>query len=160
MTIIKLHQMLGLADAPANGFAWHDRILEGLPGRSMRTLGSSLGMTRRELLELAMPDELFHHRMTLSAETSNFMYRVALALRQVMPSLQNDMKRSAQWLRKPNVDLKGRIPLELLQTHTGSEFVFTAIARMKPELAGFSGYAKSETVDEAPEQEEEVAELQ
>lgn len=154
----KLHQMLGLADAPANGFAWHDRILEGLPARALRTLASSLGVTWRQLAELAMPGKPVHAKMTLSPEVSNYLYRVALALRQVMPSVQNNMKRSSLWLRNPNVDLKGRIPIMLLQTHTGAEFVFTAISRMKPELAGVSGYAKSEESQESEEQE--VAELQ
>jgi len=153
---IKLHEMLGLAEAPANGFAWHDQILEGLPARAMRTLASCLGITRRQLIAIAMPNTPFQLKMKLSPEVSNYLYRIALAVRQGMPAVQNDMWRAAQWLRKPNADLKGRVPLLLLQSHTGAEFVFTAIARTKPELAGYSGAAK---VEDAPEPDEDVAEL-
>jgi putative toxin-antitoxin system antitoxin component (TIGR02293 family) len=155
---IKLHQMLGLAEAPSNGFAWHDRIMEGLPARSMRTLASCLGVTQRQLAELAMPGTPFHRKMTLSPEIANFLYRVALAQRLVTPSLQNSMKRAANWLRNPNAELRGRIPILLLQTHTGAEFVFTAISRMKPELVDVTGYAKAEGAEES--EEPEVAELQ
>jgi len=156
---VKLNQMLGLADAPANGFAWHDRIVEGLPARGMRTLASCLGVTWRQLASLAMPDATFNRHEPLPPEAANYLYRVALALRQVMPPLQNDMKRASLWLRNPNAELRGRIPILLLQTHIGAEFVFTAITRMKPEPVGVSGYAKSEYDEPAEAEDSEVKEL-
>jgi putative toxin-antitoxin system antitoxin component (TIGR02293 family) len=127
--MITLATLLGLPLAPANGMAWHDLIQEGLLLHSAEVLAEYLGMTVPALnVELRMSTTTDG----VSCSDSDKLYRVALALRQSMVASRGSVTKAVAWLKTPNAALRNRVPLGLLATNIGSEFVMTAIERSKP----------------------------
>ncbi|MNR71576.1 hypothetical protein D3C71_22070 [compost metagenome] len=139
MTIIRLHDLLGLKELPANGLAWHDLLVQGLPPESLEAVARYLGVEESDVAHLVLEGQA-PAGARLSAHASNFLYRIAKALRELEIALGGRMPEAALWLRNPQVALKGRIPILLLQTQIGADFVLAAISRMKPVPKPEPGY--------------------
>lgn len=131
MNTIRLHELLGLRDLPSSGLAWHDLLLERLEQQALRVLAHHLGVSTQDLTDLVL-DAPLEEGARLSRHASDFLYRIARALRQLETAKGGDVDAAARWLRAARPELKGRIPILLLQTSVGTEYVMTAIGRMKP----------------------------
>lgn len=131
MNTIRLHELLGLRDLPSSGLAWNDLLLERLEQKALRVLARHLGVTTTDLTDLVL-DAPLEEGARLPRHASDFMYRIARALRQLETAKGGDVEAAALWLRSVQPELKGRIPILLLQTSVGTEYVMTAIGRMKP----------------------------
>lgn len=144
--MLTLSNLLGLTTPPVNGLAWHDLIQQGLPVSSFETLAGHLKMAPADLkdvLKLSVVDT----SDTLSAGESDQLFRVALGFRGYLVVSKGNVGKAVDWLKTANPLMRGRIPLHLLATHTGTGFVLTAIDKLKPtpkELAGSNGKEENE----------------
>jgi putative toxin-antitoxin system antitoxin component (TIGR02293 family) len=86
----------------------------------------ALGITRPEVDALVIPLRTLQHRRSrrekLTVEESDRVLRVARLLSQA-ESVYESRERALAWLRRPNPHLRGRTPLEMLKTDTGSRIV-------------------------------------
>jgi putative toxin-antitoxin system antitoxin component (TIGR02293 family) len=86
----------------------------------------ALGITRPEIDALVIPLRTLQHRRSrrekLTVEESDRVMRVARLLSQA-ESVYESRERALAWLRRPNPRLRGRTPLEMLKTDTGSRIV-------------------------------------
>lgn len=131
-----LIELLGLKDQPSSGLEWHDIIAQGFTPVSIRTLAKALRVSPEAVCDLIGVDHAILSRsgknVRLSLHESNFLYRVAVAFHRLMVPLKKEADCIA-WLRNAQPMLKGRIPVLLLATHIGSEYVYTAISRIPVE---------------------------
>ncbi len=134
----ELHRLCGLRDAPANGTSWHEAVLAGLAVRSVRATARALGVSPEDLAELIdfPADELGAFDSRLPPHQSNSLYRIALAFTRTVLKTGGNLEAAACWLRTEQPTLKGYIPILLLRSHVGAEYVFTAIERMVVPVAG------------------------
>ena len=86
----------------------------------------ALGITRGEIDALVIPLRTLQHRRSrrekLTVEESDRVMRVARVLSQA-ESVYESRDRALVWLRRTNPRLRGRTPLEMLKTDTGSRLV-------------------------------------
>lgn len=131
MTTIRLHTLLGIKDLPANGMAWHDLIVEGFHPQSLTALASHLSISEEELLA-NFGETIPVGGTRLSIPLSNVLYRLARALRELQAVNRGDVGAAYGWLQTRQAMLKGRVPVGLLLSQLGTEFVMTAISRLVP----------------------------
>lgn len=129
----ELYKLCGLKDQPANGLAWHELVTAGLPVRGVRATARAIGVKDTDLAELLglAETDLSDKDRVLSRDESNFLYRIALAFWRTIVRNGGDVGLAATWLRSAQTSLKGYIPILLLQSHIGAEYVFTAIERIE-----------------------------
>lgn len=129
-----LQETLRLKKLPANGTAWHELLLEGLPYSSLRSTAKVLGMKEPELvahLGLKSAQAAARKRARrLHAPESDVLYAIALAYVRLAGFMEPVKAR--EWLKSPNEALKGYRPIDLLRTRLGTEYVMTAIERIRP----------------------------
>ncbi len=86
----------------------------------------ALGITRGEIDALVIPLRTLQHRRSrrekLTVEESDRVMRIARVLSQA-ESVYESRNRALVWLRRTNPRLRGRTPLEMLKTDTGSRLV-------------------------------------
>lgn len=86
----------------------------------------ALGFTRAEIDALVIPLRTLQHRRSrrekLSVEESDRVLRLARVLSQA-EVVYESRERALAWLRRGNPRLRGRNPLEMLKTDTGSRLV-------------------------------------
>jgi putative toxin-antitoxin system antitoxin component (TIGR02293 family) len=86
----------------------------------------ALGITRPEIDALVIPLRTLQHRRSrrekLTVEESDRVLRVARLLSQA-ESVYGSRERALAWLRRVNPRLRGRTPLEMMKTDTGSRIV-------------------------------------
>jgi putative toxin-antitoxin system antitoxin component (TIGR02293 family) len=86
----------------------------------------ALGITRPEIDSLVIPLRTLQHRRSrrekLTVEESDRVLRVTRLLSQAK-SVYESRERALAWLRRPQPRLRGRTPLEMLRTDTGSRIV-------------------------------------
>ena len=86
----------------------------------------ALGFTRAEIDALVIPLRTLQHRRSrrekLTVEESDRVLRLARVLSQA-ESVYESRERALAWLRRGNPRLRGRNPLEMLKTDTGSRLV-------------------------------------
>ena len=86
----------------------------------------ALGITRPEIDTLVIPLRTLQHRRSrrekLTVEESDRVLRVARLL-SLAESVYESRERALAWLRRPNPRLRGRAPLEMSKTDTGSRIV-------------------------------------
>ncbi|KWU24798.1 antitoxin Xre/MbcA/ParS toxin-binding domain-containing protein [Burkholderia cenocepacia] len=143
MTTIRLHELLGLRELPSSGLAWNDVLLEGLEQKALQSLSRYLGVTVQDLTSLIL-DAPLQEGERLPRHASNFMHRIAVALRQLQTAKGGDLDAAALWLRSIQPELKGRIPILLLQTNVGGEYVTAAISRIKPPAIKHEGSGEND----------------
>jgi putative toxin-antitoxin system antitoxin component (TIGR02293 family) len=130
----ELHRICGLKDLPSSGTHWHEVITAGLPVRGIKSLANVLDVKESELAELlAVPETALTDKDgSLPRDASNFLYRIALAVCRTIVKTAGDVPKATAWLRSAQANLKGYVPILLLQSHIGAEYVFAAIDRMEP----------------------------
>lgn len=128
-TPLRLNDLLGLTELPSNGLAWHDRIVAGFETSSARALASHLGVDESDVLELVNASG---KEDKLGPRASNFLYRIAKSLRELLVVNGNDIEKASLWLRTENAELRGRVPILLLASQVGFDYVTMAVGRMKP----------------------------
>ncbi len=129
----ELYRLCGLKDLPTSGTNWHDVITAGLPVRGIRNTARVLDVKDTELAELLGVDEalLADKDTLLSRDVSNFLYRIAVTITRSVVKTAGDVEKATAWMRTAQTSLKGYVPILLLQSHIGSEYVFAAIDRME-----------------------------
>ncbi|MDO8416365.1 MAG: DUF2384 domain-containing protein [Agitococcus sp.] len=127
--MMTLSDLLGLPSAPSNGLAWHDLLQAGLPRASLEVLATHLNVEVADLIGVL---GVRHNEELLTSGESDQLYRVALALRQSMIVSRGSLSKAVQWLKTPNPNIRGRVPLGLVSSYMGAEFVLTALERLKP----------------------------
>lgn len=128
-----LCSLCGLKEIPSSGTAWHEIVTAGLPVRGVRNLARAIGVKEADLAELLGVDEslLSDRSQLLPRDVSNFLYRIALAFTRAIVRNGGEVEGAALWLRSAQPTIKGYIPILLLQSHIGTEYVFTAIDRIE-----------------------------
>jgi putative toxin-antitoxin system antitoxin component (TIGR02293 family) len=148
--MLTLKTLLLLNDDNTANLALHDTVSAGLDPQVIKVLSSHLGVTPKQLQDLAAGGAPLARKDRLPRDVSNFLFRVASALAHLEKAMEGDVAKAAQWLRNANPSLKNHIPILLLQSYMGTELVKVAIARLKPELARREGGYE---LEEEPESE-------
>lgn len=130
----ELHKLCGLKELPNGGTGWHEVIIAGLPVRGIRATARAIQVKDVELAELLGLDESILEAKddTLARDPSNFLYRVALAYTRTLLKMGWDEEKARNWLRTAQPTIRGYVPILLLQSHIGCEYVFAAIERLEP----------------------------
>lgn len=147
MTNLTLHSLLGIVEKPKNGLAWHDLINNGFSVSQVLSLGQLIQEHAKEdTLEWFNPliSALELRAEPVSVHTSDYFYRVARAIRELY-AVFGDVASSVLWLTTANATLRHRVPLALLTSQVGTDFVMTAISRLES-----SKTASAFPDDEAP----------
>jgi uncharacterized protein (DUF2384 family) len=106
-------------------------VIEGVDASALKEIADLVGLSQKDLFAICEPEQTTTPRKgRLSAGASSALYRIALSLCQLDKALAGDMKIAGGWLRSAQASLKGRVPVQLLATHQGSGYVYTAIQRM------------------------------
>lgn len=135
MSATPLHSLLGLKEPPPNGLAWHAAVCAGLPYRGIKSVARALGVRETDvagwlgLSAAALTKRRNARRLDVSE--SDRLYRLARAWRALLVPL-GDEGAARQWLRTLRPELREQLPMELLRTTLGTEFVMTAISRIAP----------------------------
>jgi putative toxin-antitoxin system antitoxin component (TIGR02293 family) len=123
-----LHQQIGEwlgVPVPKTDQQMLDLVERQLPTSAINRL-VVLGITRPEIDTLVIPLRTLQHRRSrsekLTVEESDRVLRVARLLSQAK-SVYDSHDRALAWLRRPHPRLRGRTPLEMLKTDTGSRMV-------------------------------------
>lgn len=131
-----LHELLGLLEPPAGGLGWHDAVVEGFQPTAVAALAHALFVPVEAVCELIGLKSAALRKMgpaaRLSAVQSAQLHRIAVAYHRLMVPLK-DRQACALWLRNPQPALKGRIPILLLASQVGTEYVLAAISRIEPQ---------------------------
>jgi len=130
---IELYRLCGLKDRPTSGTQWHDVIVAGLPVKAVRRTAEAIGVQDTELaglLGIAM-ELLDDEEALLPRDASNFLYRIGLALTRTIAKNGNDAEKAAFWLRTAEPAIKNYVPILLLQSHVGADYVYACIDRME-----------------------------
>ncbi len=126
----QLHQLLGLTDAPDTNTGWHARVHEGLDVAALKNLAKTLGVTEKKLAELVLGGASVPRKGVLNREASNFLFRIATALSDLVTVARREPAFAVKWLREAQPQLRDRIPLLMLQSHHGADYVYVAIRRI------------------------------
>ena len=112
---------LGLADGEAD--AIHDRLMQGLPYRSVESLLAASGLRQHELLAAAqLPASTLSRRKAaaqLDPAESERLFRVAQVFERTLQLFEGDAAGARRWLTEPVRGLGQRRPLELARTQVG-----------------------------------------
>lgn len=110
------------------GLGWHNRIVQGLPRRSMESLAGYLGTDTEHLAELVGAKE---GEDPLNPASSERLHRIAVSIHRLYAVLK-DMDETVHWLRHSRKELQGDIPVVLLASAHGALRVFKAISQVPP----------------------------
>lgn len=114
-----------------DALAWHERISSGI----------SLALARDTAAQLAIPAKVFSVGVlgtsaaprgkdrTLRLSEANAFYRLLQVLDGLNASFGNDLDKGFAWLTSPSTALRGRVPLDLMATPMGMEYLRTALER-------------------------------
>lgn len=112
-----------------------DSIREGFPWQLASTFQEGLELKDKEFADfLGVSSRTLTRRRkgasTLSKVASDRLYRI-MRVTKLAADVFEDEALGLQWLRKPQVGLGGRIPLELLDTEPGFEAVEALLQRIE-----------------------------
>jgi uncharacterized protein (DUF2384 family) len=115
----------------ANGhLAWHLRLAQGLPVSLFRDLSEKGLFNRPDLANVVFGKRSSPRQGELSLESANSAYRVLISLELARGAFGGSTPRAVAWLSAPQPLLRGRIPLSMLSTSMGFDYVRTAIERL------------------------------
>ncbi|HEY2908783.1 MAG TPA: antitoxin Xre/MbcA/ParS toxin-binding domain-containing protein [Gemmataceae bacterium] len=124
---------LGLAEREAD--AIHDRLMQGLPYRSVESLLAASGLRQHELLAAAqLPASTLSRRKAaaqLDPAESERLFRVAQVFERTLQLFEGDAAGARRWLTEPVRGLGQRRPLELARTQVGAQLVLDLIGRLE-----------------------------
>jgi putative toxin-antitoxin system antitoxin component (TIGR02293 family) len=109
---------------------WHQLVSTGLPRSVLPALASEVGTTEKKLAEalaMALPKKKDEQ---LSADASEAVFRYSQVLVELEVRTRWSLATCAQWLSTPCALLRQRVPLHLLRSSQGFEYVTTAISRL------------------------------
>ena len=131
--MVSLKDLLGLSETPPNGLAWHDTVVAGLPTDRIRAMHDLLKSPGAAVAVLeALSDSYPDANATLPAAVSDYLYRIARSLRELLVINGGNLPNACAWVTSAQPALRGRVPLDLLQSQVGTDFVFAAISRIEP----------------------------
>jgi putative toxin-antitoxin system antitoxin component (TIGR02293 family) len=111
----------------------HDRLLQGLPFRSVETFVAASGLKQQEILEAAqLPASTLSrrkHAKKLEPAESERLFRVAQVFERAADLFEGDAAAARRWLTEPVRGLGNRVPLELARTQVGAQLVLDLIGR-------------------------------
>ncbi|MCC5612243.1 MbcA/ParS/Xre antitoxin family protein [Nostoc sp. CHAB 5834] len=124
-----LAQLLAVDEPPESLYGWHEVLTQGIHTSSLKALSTALGVTQMSLREFVQvgPGELKGERLNEACSCS--MYRIADAYLRAKDKLGES--RGRLWLFSQQPSLKGAVPIELLQSQLGTDYVLTAISRIE-----------------------------
>lgn len=124
-----------LPPVPAHHHAflgWHLRIAEGLPMQLFRDLTEKGMFPKGALTEIVFGRRAAPKKEVLDYEQGNVVFRVLVSLERARGAFHGDVSKAVAWLTNSQGALKGRVPVELLATSMGYDYVRTAIERLTP----------------------------
>jgi hypothetical protein len=124
-----IHKILQVEETPGTEAPWAELVTAGLPRKSFKNLAAMLKLSEDEVAQ-ALAVEPPVKGAVLSIEASDAVHRAASALVAVYRQTGWMAPVCSRWLQSPNAALKGRVPLELLKTGMGCEYVATVISRL------------------------------
>ena len=111
-----------------------DAIRSGLPVEAVESVVKTGALRAPELHALVIPRRTLAHRKRrggrLSSEQSDRLARVVRVVTSAEGAL-GDGAKAARWLRKPNRTLRGRRPLDLLDSDAGARLVEQELGRIE-----------------------------
>lgn len=125
--------LLSLIDVPAdqvNNFNWPCAVSSGLPGSALSALARLLGLSDTSLLAaLGLPT---HQKkgILLDVVSSEAVFRVAQAYSELKLKTAWTPEVLSSWLTSENPHLRKRVPMHLLRSGIGYEYVIAAISRV------------------------------
>ena len=126
-----LQETLRLTKVPPNGLEWHKELIKGLPYKSLPALAKTLKVAEKELAALlglsarTMAARKKARRLNLAE--SDLIYAIARAY--VRLASYKSIEEARSWLLSKLETLKGNIPVDLLQTRLGTDYVMSTIDR-------------------------------
>lgn len=113
----------------------HDRLLLGLPFKSVEMFVVSSGLKQQDILEAAqLPASTLSRRkksaMLEPAESAR-LFRVAQVFERAADLFEGDAAAARRWLMEPVRGLGQRVPLELARTQVGAQLVLDLIGRLE-----------------------------
>ena len=126
----EIHELLGLPEMPETGLQWHALISSGFAVTALSALAEGLGVSDKhlaDLLDVKLPQA--RRAGLLGREQSNMLYRTAKALAVAIEAHGGDRVRATEWLRSAQPMLKGIVPMLMLRSPLGTDYVLVAIAR-------------------------------
>lgn len=125
---LRIATLLGLAPPPEGLLAWHHAICgEGFPAQAVKVLAGYVGVTVKDLS--AAVGVTPANKKNLNAEASNTLYRIAVVWNELQALFPTSPKDASNWLTAARPTLRGRIPLQLLTSSIGYDYVRAAIER-------------------------------
>jgi putative toxin-antitoxin system antitoxin component (TIGR02293 family) len=108
---------------------------EGLPVSTLTRLAEELSVERKTIARVVGISERtlsrrIAKRERLSAEESDRTVRLARVIAMVVDTL-GTAEKASRWLQKPNRALGGQVPLDLLDTDSGTRSVETILNRIE-----------------------------
>lgn len=110
-------------------------IREGFPVKAGDRLKAALNLTDNQLADtLGLSPKTLQRKKKaherLSRIESDILFRNARILA-IATEVFEDEKRAAEWMRKPQFGLGGRVPFEMIQTEAGAREVENLLGRME-----------------------------
>jgi putative toxin-antitoxin system antitoxin component (TIGR02293 family) len=131
MTLIPLFPDYPSVPVTASGhLAWHLRLTQGLPVSLFRALSEKGLFNRPDLAEVVFGKRSSPRQGELPLESANSAYRVLVSLEMARGVFGGDVPKAVAWLSSPQLMLRGRIPLGLMSTSIGFDYVRTAVERL------------------------------
>ena len=119
---------------PYSSLDWVGMIREGIPAAAVESVLSAVHVSRSELAQaLGIPERTLARRKregVLNSEESSKLLRLARVVSRAN-EVFDDAASAFNWLKSPNVALRGNVPLSLLDTDIGTESVLDALGRIE-----------------------------
>jgi len=109
-------------------------IRKGIPAAAVESILSAVRLSQAELAHaLAIPERTLARRKregVLNSEESSKLLRLARVISRAN-EVFDDPAAAVDWLKAPNVALRGNAPLNLLDTDIGAESVLDTLGRIE-----------------------------
>lgn len=117
-------------DSTATNLAWHLRLAQELPMSFFENLCGAGLFNRTQLALVVFGSKTVPNSPHLALEHANTAYRVLFALEAARAAFKGDVAKAVAWLSSAQATLKGLVPLSMLNTSMGFDYVRTAISRL------------------------------
>jgi uncharacterized protein (DUF2384 family) len=125
-----LLQLLTLTEADVASRPWSAVVAAGVPRTAFSALVAAFKTTDKALASALNLDVPYKKEPVLDRDASDAVYRVANTLSTLNSVKGWELSECVAWLRAPCVQLKNRVPLELLSSSIGCDYTATAITRL------------------------------
>src|SRR6266508_319450 len=119
---------------PQSSLDWIVMIRKGIPAAAVESILSAVRLSQAELAKaLAIPERTLARRKregVLNSEESSKLLRLARVISRAN-EVFDDPAAAVDWLKAPNVALRGNAPLNLLDTDIGAESVLDTLGRIE-----------------------------